>query len=295
MINICTVSDFNYLFKGLALYESLVSKNKDIVLHYLCLDKKAHDFLKKHESSNLKIYDVDDLANQNPLLKSLKEREYKYFCWSMASYFTNYLMEQNIGDITYIDSDILFYHDIKILLDNIGEKEIAIFRHRQFPFGKDRIEGYYNVGVMHFKNQLNGKKVLNWWSDAVLHKKYPHLSTCGDQKYLDEFVNLCPVESIFIDGNIGHGAPWQWQLYDFSDYFKDGTITWKGEKQLLLFSHFSSFSYDIEKDTYIPSMQHHIYTPMQDYTQIPELKQIHEHYFNEIKKVIKKYENYGPK
>ncbi len=119
--------------------------------------------------------------------------------------------------------------------------------------------------------------------------KYPHLSTCGDQKYLEEFPRLCPKDRIFIDGNIGHGAPWQWQLFNYDDYETDGTIIWEGEKQKLIFSHFSQFDYDINNDTYIPSKEHHIYTPIEKYEEIKALKMIYDDYFLKIKKVYNKY------
>lgn len=288
MINISTVSDYNYLDKGLVLYDSLLMYNPNIKLHYLCLDGNSYDKVKKYESVNLVAYNVNDLLSSDPILAKLKENNYKYFCWSLASYFTNYLMNQNIGDITYIDSDIKFYDNINLILDAIGEKEIGIFRHRQFPLDKPRPEGFYNVGVVHFKNKEIGKYVLNWWSDAVLHQKYPHLNTCGDQKYLDEFPNLCPADFLFIDGDIGHGAPWQWHLFDFSDYDKDGSIIWEGKKQKLMFSHFSQFI--MNENSYIPTTMHHQYMTVDRYDKIPNLKRIYDDYYNNLKNIKNKYD-----
>ena len=117
-------------------------------------------------------------------------------------------MEININcdSVLYIDSDIIFHRDIKILYESFANKDVGIFRHRFLKIDEECEYGKYNVGVVYFKNSKQGQQVLNWWSDAVLHKKYPELATCGDQKYLDKFPSLC--ENIFIDGNIGHGAPW---------------------------------------------------------------------------------------
>ena len=288
MINLCTVSDINFLIKGLTLYESIISHNKDCILHYLCIDDESYSKLLDLKIKNLKAYNVKDLLSKDNNLKSLKSWDYRYFCWSLASYFSNFLLETNDFDVTYIDSDIFFHQDIKILLDEIGTNEIGIFRHRQFPLSNERPEGFYNVGVVHFKNKEYGRSILKWWSDAVLHMKYPHLSTCGDQKYLDEFPKMCPQENIFIDGNIGHGAPWQWQLYDFSSYTTDGCITWGDKKQKLLFSHFSQFV--MEENTYIPSTQHHIYTPLNSYAVIPGLKNIYDDYYNKLKNIKIKYD-----
>jgi hypothetical protein len=197
-------------------------------------------------------------------------------------------MKKDIGNILYIDSDILIHHDIQIILNSIGDKEVGIFRHRQFKLNTYVAEGLYNVGVVYFKNGIIGRHILNWWSDAVLHQKYPHLATCGDQKYLDEFPNMCPNDMIFIDGDIGHGAPWQWQLYDFSEYEKDGDIIWAGQKQKLIFTHFSQF--DFRHDGYTPSLQHHIYTPINVYNDISGLKAIYDDYYNKLKKTKIKYD-----
>jgi hypothetical protein len=148
-----------------------------------------------------------------------------------------------------------------------------------------RPEGLFNVGVVHFKCSDLGIKTSDWWKDSVLHKKHPEYATCGDQKYLDYFPILCPKESIYIDVNIGHGAPWMWQLYNFID--KD-TIMWGDLKQKLIFTHFSQFEYD--KETYVPSTMHHIYTPLNMYKEIKELKEIYDEYYYNLKVTEKKYE-----
>ena len=287
MKNICTVSDFNYLYKGLTLYESLLEKSKNFVLHYLCIDEATFNKIKKYESKNLIVYHSNSLLSQDSNLSNLKLKEYKYFCWSLASYFSNFLLNQGLESITYIDSDIFFHENIDHIYQEIGNKEIGIFRHRQFDLTMPRPEGWFNVGVVYFKNGKIGSHICKWWSNSVLYKRYPHLSTCGDQKYLDEFLNMCPDDFIFIDGNIGHGAPWQWQLYDYSDYEKNGNIIWNGNKQKLVFSHFSQFEYDDKK--YIPSKMHHMYTPMNMYQDNQSLKMIYDEYYKKIINTKEKY------
>ena len=289
MKEICTVSDFNYLSKGLALYESLIEYSDNFTLNYLCIDDKSFKFLKPFETTNLKVWSVNDLLKNDKNLLQLKNNNYRYFCWSLASYFSNFLIKKNNKSVTYIDSDILLHDNIDIILNEIGNKDVGIFRHRQFELTSNRPDGLYNVGIVFFKNSDLGKLLLNWWSDAVLHMKYPNLATCGDQKYLEEFPRLCPKDRIFIEGNIGHGAPWQWQLFNYDDYETDGTIIWEGKKQKLIFSHFSQFNYNLENDTYLPSSQHHIYTRLTMYTDNKGLKIIYDDYFNKIKKTHIKY------
>ena len=277
MINLCTVSDNSYLLKGLTLYESLKKHNHNFKLHYLCIDSESYEVLKSLECESLKVYNVDSLVQEDPLLLNLKNSEYKYFCWSLASYFSNYLLLKG-NSITYIDSDIYFHDNIEVILNEIGGRDVGIFRHRQFPLSTYRPEGLYNVGVVHFKNTQLGISVSNWWTDAVLNKKYPQLATCGDQKYLDNFPNLCPKDSIYLDENIGHGAPWLWQLYEFISPTK---IIWENQEQNLIFTHFSQFQFN--GDSYIPSLMHHIYTPLDEYKNNINLKIIYDEYFTNLK------------
>lgn len=277
MKNLCTVSDINYLVYGLTLYESLKKTTEDFILHYLCIDEKSYKVLKPLENDTLQVYSVDSFISTDPLLLNLKNSEYRYFCWSLASYFSNKLLKK-VDSITYIDSDIYFHESIDVIFKEIGSRDVGIFRHRQFPLSTYRPEGLYNVGVVFFRNSDLGLSVSDWWSDAVLNKKYREYATCGDQKYLDNFPNLCPKESIYLDENIGHGAPWLWQLYTFVDAHK---IKWENQEQDLIFTHFSQFQFN--NNSYVPSSMHHIYTPMSEYTTNPNLKLIYDEYFTNLK------------
>ena len=289
-LNVVTLSDKNYLSKGLALYESLIETNSEFTLHYLCLDSESYSKLKDLSLENIRVYSADELISKDSTLESLKVSNYWYFCMTCASYFMNHLFELGFQEITYADSDILFYRSVNELIESFGEdSQIAIFRHRQFPMGIPRWQGWFNVGVMHFKNEKFGRKVLRWWSDCVLNRKHPELSTCGDQKYLDKFPEMCPSEFIFIDDGVGHGAPWHWQTLDLSDIHENLTVGFEGNKQKYFFTHFSQFSYDLKKMEYTASTQHHEYLPLSEYNSNPNLKKIYDDYFRKIIAVNNKY------
>lgn len=286
MKNICTVSDKKYILQGLSLLYSLEKYSHNFKLHYLAIDDETETKLVNLKNPNLVVYPIRDFLDDKNL-SNLFNTNYKYFCWSLASYFSNFLIEK-FDSILYCDSDIYFHDNINILYESFGKTDVGIFKHRQFEYEQNRPEGAYNVGVVYFKNSEKGRQVSDWWKDAVLFRKYPHLSTCGDQKYLDHFQNLCEKNEIFIDGSIGHGSPWEWQLYSYDFYLEDENIMWKGEKQKLLFSHFSQFAPNLETNTYIPSTQHHCYTKMNDYKENISLKKIYDDYFDIIKLQYKK-------
>jgi len=283
MKHVCTVSDINYLTKGLVLYESLIRHTDDIVLHYLCIDNESYVELKKHECDSLIIYNVDSFTNNDPKLKNLRDNEYKYFCWSLASYFLSKLLINDIKEVTYIDSDIYLHTSFDMILNEIGDREIGMFRHRQFPLSSTRPEGLYNVGIVHFKDIDIGKGLCDWWANSVLNKRHPEYATCGDQKYLEYFTTVCTPEQIYIDKNIGHGAPWHWQTLEL---LGNNKIKFEGEEQELVFTHFSQFVDN--GDSYIPSTMHHIYTPLTEYNNNKELKAIYDEYHYELVKIKEK-------
>lgn len=196
----------------------------------------------------------------------------------------------NCESVMYIDADILFHKDILLLYDAFGNKDVGIFRHR---FKNEAIMSYagdFNVGVVYFKNSAKGREVLEWWTDAVLYRKYAEkgLDTCGDQKYLNEFPNLCNENELFIDGNIGHGAPWNWLEYGL-DRVDKYLINYQWRDQDLVFTHFSKFFYDFENDSYDELWLG--YYPFTDNGQVfinyPALKRLHNEYFNHLKNANK--------
>ena len=132
MINLTTVSDYNYLTKGIVLYESLLNSSDDFMLHYLCIDDKSYNKLTEYNFENLKVYNINDLLNSDNNLLYLSNSDYRYFCWSLASYFTNNLMNKLDSPLIYIDSDIYFHQSINDLYSLMSEKSIGIFKHRQF-------------------------------------------------------------------------------------------------------------------------------------------------------------------
>lgn len=288
MHDLCTVSDESFMIKGHALYESLAEKSKDFILHYLCIDNES--FAKAQNKEDLKFYLVDNVIKDDAKMLDLRKNNYKYFCWSLASYFSNWLLNQNsISEITYIDSDIFFHKPINVIFEEIKDKEIGLFRHRMFSFEERRGEGWFNVGVVHFKNTSFGRTSLNWWAESVKNQLYPELSTCGDQKYLDVFLNPSTKDLVFIDGEIGHGAPWHWQIYNLDKYIESGKIVWGNKEQDLVFTHFSQFRPDYANNTYLASAQHHCYTPLSEYSTNKRLKHIYDCYFDQLKSTKEKY------
>jgi hypothetical protein len=159
------------------------------------------DSLLKHSSDPIKIFvlntgeelfsiknaDVNnwrDIANDD-LRKAKSNRTQQEFNWTCASWFMNYLMQyspshlvsdglmedvQGLNSITYIDADVMFFSDPKVIFDEIGDKDIGIIPHRWEKKLKERLEvnGKYNVSWVTIKNAETGKKCLEKWSNQCI-------------------------------------------------------------------------------------------------------------------------------
>jgi len=291
----CTLSDKNFLAKGLALYMSLKKHcSEEFRFYYLCLDKESYDKLSElgESFSELRPAFLGDLESAYPELSSAKaNRPYNEYCWTLASFYTNCLINmphemafgsEPLQSITYVDSDLYFYSDPKIIFDEIGNRSIGIIAHRHNGVGDQ--DGAYNVGLIYFKNDKIGKECLYWWMDAVLTKKYPHLQTCGDQKYLEEFIPRFGAENVCVaDQTFAHGAPWNFRLYRY-DRMKEGNIVWGEKTQPLVFNHFSRFSYDMTQNSMsFTTGQYRDHTLNFQVFGIPEVFNFYREYFEELK------------
>lgn len=281
--HITILCDYNYIIYSLALVFSLLDKSKeDFVIDFLCLDDETYEIIKTI-NYKVKAYRECDILKCKKLMWYKNNDRLNYF-FTLASYFSNFIMKTtDCKSVMYIDSDILFHKDVSYLYDAFGNKDVGIFRHR-FTSDKDFC-GEFNVGVVYFKNSEKARKVLEWWSYAVLYKKYGEsgLDTCGDQKYLNIFPRLLSSDEIFIDGNIGHGAPWNWVDTDLSNVDKY-LIKYNNSEQVLVFTHFSKFKYDFLNDTYDEKyLGYNHLTNNNAVFHHPSLKKLHNEYFVHLK------------
>ena len=278
MINICTLSDINYLHLGICLYNSIAeSCSKKFVMHYLCIDNESYSVLKQKESQTLKVYSIKDIESTNDFQSLVSNTTYSpmssdvsnTYCFSLASFFSKFLLDtQDIDDIIYTDADMLFYNDISDIHSFASKKSIGVMLHIHNDIGCH--VGGYNVGLIYFKNDKPGYDCLTWWRDCVINpenKWAAEYGTCGDQKYLEAFAPLFGQENIaVIDEEIGHGAPWNLGIYQYLDNDIGGKIKWTPfdhhqrklklgmefdhKIQNMYFIHFSQFNPDYQNNRY---------------------------------------------
>ena len=252
MRSFCTLADNSFYEKVCALNKSLYNFSQDYSLHLLCLDNEIYE--KCSSQKNIICYKLENLLeSDNNLEKSrgnnpsrealivskgdVDSAKQIQFTWSLAPYFTWWCLEKlEVEDILYIDADIYFYSSFENLYKHTNNISVGIVEHR-CPYNPDN--GKYNVGIVYFKNDLDGYKCSSWWKNCLLftnHQYYHTHGKCGDQKYLELFEKLFNGVQI-LDQYIGHLAPWNFLHHQYDDK----QIIWNGKRQELLYCHFSNF------------------------------------------------------
>jgi hypothetical protein len=194
----CTFFDSGYLSRGLALIESVRSQGDQNEILVVCFDKFTQDYLEsKREKLNLRLASLDDLTNQFPkLLKTKQTRSLVEFYFTSTPYVVQY---SNLGKAPnhvsiYLDADLYFFGSPKVIIGDLGDSSVALIRH-DYPWFLKSLEvkyGTYNVGLLAFRNNLEGKKVLDWWSEKCIEwcHDFPLDGKYADQGYLNSFAKL---------------------------------------------------------------------------------------------------------
>ena len=220
MINFCTLFDINFISQGLSMYESLKEHCKnDFTLYIFAFCDESYNLLKELNLDNVKVISLSELEEGIPALLTVKNNRTKgEYCWTCGSASIKYCIEQfNLDQCTYLDADIYFYSDPKVLLDEMGDKSVLITEHRYTPkYDQTNTSGKYCVQFVSFKNDEKGMRVLNWWVDRCIEWCYARCEDgkFGDQKYLDDWAER--FEGVHVLEHLGGGvAPWNVQQYDF--------------------------------------------------------------------------------
>jgi hypothetical protein len=247
MYNFCTLFDRNYFYKGLAMYNSLlVNYSEDFNLWILCMDDVTYELLKKMNLPKIRLIALSEF--ESPELLGVKAgRTVAEYSWTCASNFIWFLFQKypNLNMIIYLDADIYFFNDPKILIDELGNDDVMITEHRYTKkYDQSAVSGKYCVQFMIFKNNANSLNVLNWWRNACLDWCFGYLDNgrLGDQKYLDDWTTR--FKGIHSLQHLGGGvAPWNFQQYDFANKNNKVLGHAKGTKDEwpLVFYHFHGF------------------------------------------------------
>ncbi len=217
-LNFCTLFNSFYLSRGVLMYQSLEKNCADFHLYVYAFDEATYSFLKKENYKNLTVISLKEFEDKE-LLKVKPTRTAAEYCWTCASSTILYSIEKfNLNNCTYVDADMYFYSDPKVLVEEMGDNSVLITEHRfTKEYAESVIYGKYCVQFVTFKNDERGMKVLHWWRKACIDWCYGRIEEgkFGDQKYLDDWTKK--FDGVHELQHLGGGiAPWNLQQYNFN-------------------------------------------------------------------------------
>jgi hypothetical protein len=199
------------------MYKSLRNHCDDFHLYIFAFDDKCFNLLSKQKLPNVSVIPLNEFEDPD-LLMVKPTRTPTEYCWTCTPSTILYCIEKyHLKLCTYIDADLYFYSDPKVLIDEMGDKSVLITKHRYTPeYDQTNTSGKYCVQFISFKADQNGFEVLKWWRNACLNWCYNHYDDgkFGDQKYLDDWTTR--FTGIHELKHLGGGvAPWNMQQYTF--------------------------------------------------------------------------------
>jgi hypothetical protein len=260
------------------MYESLHDNASDFHLYIFAFDDLTNNILRDKNLENVTVVSLKDFENPE-LLEVKKERSKAEYCWTCTPSVISYVIKKyGVPACTYIDSDLYFYSDPAILVDEMPEnnKSVLITEHRFSTLPRlyeEKRAGRFCVQFITFLNKEDSLQVLEKWRKQCIDWCYARYEDgkFGDQKYLDEWPAV--YNNIHILQNHGGGvAPWNLMSYKFSrnKFSITGKLRKSGIRFKVVFFHFqyvkihNNDTFDIgwyhitesiKKDFYVPYLR----------------------------------------
>jgi len=237
----CTLFGKEYIFKGLALYDSLEKHAKNFHLWICCLDDISLQLLKSMDLRNVTLIPLESIEDEQ-LLSIKKSRTPHEYSFTLKSPLVLYILSNHnfVNSLMYIDGDLYFYSDPKPIHNEWRGGSIFICEQRLAKNIKD--SGTYQAGLIGFKRDSNAFQCLEWWRTKCLewcfHRHDGDLWT--DQGYLNKWPDLFSDVIISHHSGINIG-PWNVGNYESTPDFnvRNGDVFINDD--LLVVYHFSGF------------------------------------------------------
>ena len=237
----CTLFNWLYLPHGIALYHSLArTVSGEFALHVLCMDDFTLAALRALNLPNLRPIGLSEI--ENDALKAVREkRTIGEYCWTCTTPLLRHVIARQAPDVvvSYVDADLRFFSDPSVVLAEMGSGSIYVHEHDFAPehAGLAMVSGRFNVGLVAFRNNDEGRACLERWSAQCVAECImdPAAGLCGDQGYVDEWPDQ--YAGLIISRNPGVGlAPWNISKYMLASH--RGAVSVNGNP--VVFYHYHS-------------------------------------------------------
>ena len=252
-----TVFDNGFLSRALALYHSVAERS---LLQYewwmICMDDEAYEILEKLSLPHVVLVRRDEFEDET-LRNVQRTRSQSEYFWTLSAVSTHYVLSKNpqAETVAYLDADLFFYAPIDPIFEAFNGHSTLIIPHHCFGRDAAVVEekfGTYNVGLLIFRNDADGRACLTWWKERCIEWCYDRQEPTrwGDQKYLDYFEKKFRGVYVLLWKGANAGR-WNIGAYQGVISMKNGKVYLGND--LLYFFHFSQFKLYYPPSSWLPS------------------------------------------
>lgn len=200
---------------GMALHNSLITYAQPFHLWILCMDELVEKQLKQISLSHVTLIPRREIETQE-LLAVKPGRTLGEYCWTLTPFTPQAVFdrEATIERVTYLDADVFFFDNPRILLNELSksEKHVLITEHAYAPEYNYwlPLSGRFCVQFTTFRRTIQAAKIMKWWQDKCLEWCFARFEDgkFGDQKYLDLWPDLFSKEVHILKQVSRTLAPW---------------------------------------------------------------------------------------
>ena len=235
---VVTMADRGYLARAEVLIDSILETDPRQEIGFLGLGDVQHSDV-AFRVSEAHFMTFEDLLEKSPSLAKAcqtRNKAERYFT-SLPSFLRQLMSQVPQGEwLVYLDADIYLYQPLVDLLPEAKDMSAVIVPHRHYRWNRMRLAkfGEFNVGLVAFRNDLEGRKLLDYWADSCIQwcRDKPVAGLYADQKYLEHFEEIS--DAVVVDRRIGANlAPWNSSLLRISS----SGSTLFADDQLVLYFH----------------------------------------------------------
>ena len=211
----------------------------------VAFDAVAYEYLDSRKSElGLIVRKSDDLLTKFPELAGVADqRKYSELFFTSSPFLVKLALEEvDEGDVVvYLDADLFFFENPQAVFEELADGSIAIIRHN-YPENRKRLAtkyGTFNVGLVVFRNDPEGRRVLDWWAARCIEwcHDFPLDGKYADQGYLDQFPELSS-RTVILENPGFNLAPWNTSSSTLSLVQQKVSVN----NEPLLFFHFHGLS-----------------------------------------------------
>jgi hypothetical protein len=250
-IILCTILDKGFLFKGMALIDSLLQSSGSYTLYVLCLDGISREILASFGYAHVKLITLAEVEDAFPQLRDVKSgRTAAEYAWTLKPFLCRHVLNAyRAHSALFLDADFCFFDDVRSISALFEGASVGIVPHNLYREKKylEPKMGKYNAGCVYFANDASARACLQWWSERVLEWCFARYEQGkqGDQVYLNAFPEKFSGVRIIAHKGVD-AAPWNVPGYRVSERDKKPYL----DGDPLILFHFHAFRI-LSPDTFL--------------------------------------------